>query len=31
MTESLTFFDDLVENPDTIFYNIVGNFVEVKI
>ncbi|WP_375330550.1 hypothetical protein [Candidatus Tisiphia endosymbiont of Nemotelus uliginosus] len=27
MTESLTFSDSLVKNPDTIFYNIVGNFV----
>ncbi|WP_425363400.1 DnaA N-terminal domain-containing protein [Candidatus Tisiphia endosymbiont of Hybos culiciformis] len=27
MTESLTFSDGLVENADTIFYNIVGNFV----
>ncbi|MCC8372018.1 MAG: hypothetical protein LN568_04700 [Rickettsia endosymbiont of Pseudomimeciton antennatum] len=27
MTESLIFSDDLVENYDTIFYNIVGNFV----
>ncbi|UCM85926.1 MAG: hypothetical protein LF885_01295 [Rickettsia endosymbiont of Culicoides impunctatus] len=27
MIESLTFPDGLVENPDTIFYNIVGNFV----
>jgi hypothetical protein len=27
MTESLIFFDGLAENSDTIFYNIVGNFV----
>ncbi|MFU7500502.1 MAG: DnaA N-terminal domain-containing protein [Candidatus Tisiphia sp.] len=27
MTESLIFSDNLIENPDTIFYNIVGNFV----
>ncbi len=27
MTESLTFSDSLVENRDTIFYNMVGNFV----
>ncbi|WP_341749289.1 hypothetical protein [Candidatus Tisiphia endosymbiont of Sialis lutaria] len=27
MAESLTFPNALVENPDTIFYNIVGNFV----
>ncbi|WP_367363889.1 hypothetical protein [Candidatus Tisiphia endosymbiont of Nedyus quadrimaculatus] len=27
MTESLIFSDNLIENPNTIFYNIVGNFV----
>ncbi|BFD46764.1 MAG: hypothetical protein DMENIID0002_14100 [Rickettsia endosymbiont of Sergentomyia squamirostris] len=27
MTESLIFSDNLIENSDTIFYNIVGNFV----
>ncbi|WP_375331021.1 hypothetical protein [Candidatus Tisiphia endosymbiont of Oplodontha viridula] len=27
MTESLIFSDNLIENPDIIFYNIVGNFV----
>ncbi|WP_342279032.1 DnaA N-terminal domain-containing protein [Candidatus Tisiphia endosymbiont of Myopa tessellatipennis] len=27
MTESLIFSDNLIENPDAIFYNIVGNFV----
>ncbi|MCC8371211.1 MAG: hypothetical protein LN568_00320 [Rickettsia endosymbiont of Pseudomimeciton antennatum] len=27
MTESLTFSNALVENPDIIFYNFVGNFI----
>ncbi|WP_341754451.1 hypothetical protein [Candidatus Tisiphia endosymbiont of Dioctria rufipes] len=27
MTKTLIFPDNLVENPDTIFYNIVGNFI----
>lgn len=27
MTKTLIFSDNLVENPDTIFYNIVGNFI----
>ncbi len=27
MTESLTYPNSLVENADTIFYNIVGNFI----